>query len=292
MPEHDEIKPEHVLPDIDITKQWELWKNEELPPSQPDSDLGQDSGREPFQTSQPDNDLDQDSGEDSVETVENDYSSIAYGGLGCVISMIGILPGFIYCVLLGSSFGVAVLFGIIFGILIGVLVVIAYDHRSRRVVSAVETEFEPEPFTLERWYGIISLACGVIASFPFLYYYIVGIFIRRLPCWEWLRDETLYLVVFYTLANGMVYVGPFCGIAGVVFGILGRNTEGRFYAYTGLVLSILFGGWLLLILSNCFWWYFLPVLITGTLLDLVLSRSEKRKGLLFTQPNTDFDQQV
>ena len=57
-------------------------------------------------------------------------------------------------------------------------------------------------------------------------------------------------IVWVITAFGLLVISPFCVIFGIVFGILGRNTEGWLYAYTGLVLSLLCGLPCLVVVSS------------------------------------------
>ena len=60
---------------------------------------------------------------------------------------------------------------------------------------------------------------------------------------EFQLDESyrLLVVVWIFLSLVLCLLSPFCAIAGIVFGILGRGTQGRFYGYAGIVLSLLCG---------------------------------------------------
>jgi hypothetical protein len=45
---------------------------------------------------------------------------------------------------------------------------------------------------------------------------------------------------FFVQGNLALLPSPFCALAGIIFGVLGRNTEGSFYALIGRALSMLY----------------------------------------------------
>ena len=83
-------------------------------------------------------------------------------------------------------------------------------------------------------FGIIALWCG---AEPFLV--ILLYFLMVLPVSFGLIDIPLghlWDEVFMCL----FIISPSFTVFGIVYGIWGLNTRGRFYAYTGLVLSVLY----------------------------------------------------
>ena len=82
-----------------------------------------------------------------------------------------------------------------------------------------ESKTEKMPLKPGKGYGIIALLCGLLPIFI-------------LP----------FNVVFETYIGVLGLICClFSPIVGLVFGIMGRKTEGRLYAYTGLILCLLFG---------------------------------------------------
>jgi uncharacterized RDD family membrane protein YckC len=100
-----------------------------------------------------------------------------------------------------------------------------------------ETPVQPEhaPFKPGKWFGIIALLCG--AKLCLFFFLIVLVLVSYLLG---LLPEPL-LNFWNTNAPVLGLLSPICVIAGIVFGILARNTEGRYYGYIGLVLSVLYG---------------------------------------------------
>ena len=97
---------------------------------------------------------------------------------------------------------------------------------------------EQVPFKPGKMYGIIALLCGLEALLAALSYFLTIwlLFVGLLAPSMASPLETFWAIV----VMGLCLISPFCAIAGIVFGILGRNTQGRFYAYTGIVLSVLY----------------------------------------------------
>ena len=97
-------------------------------------------------------------------------------------------------------------------------------------------ETERKPLKPGKWYGIIALLCGaegwlaVLCAFLFF----------LIKPWRSLEIEIELITLWMFLGSCLLLISPLCVIAGIVFGILGRNTQGRVYAYTGLVLSVLY----------------------------------------------------
>jgi len=81
-------------------------------------------------------------------------------------------------------------------------------------------------------YGIASLVWAVVGWSVALAYFLL------------VHDTSMNLFEVQSLGGLGVYVcsfliDPLCAIAGIVYGIKGRNTKGRHFAYTGLVLAAL-----------------------------------------------------
>jgi len=109
------------------------------------------------------------------------------------------------------------------------------------VIESVPNEppVEPErkPLKPGKWYGIIALLCGANVCFFLLsivlvnVFYVIGL----------LTDSTEpFMSLWNTNAPILFGCSPLCVIAGIAFGIWGRNTEGRYYAFIGLALSVLY----------------------------------------------------
>jgi hypothetical protein len=95
--------------------------------------------------------------------------------------------------------------------------------------SPPAVESERKPLKPGKWYGIIALLCGAEGPFAIAVvcvFSLLGLIGAHLNIW--------LMIIF-----GLYLINPLCAIAGIVFGILGRNTEGWIYAYIGLVLSVL-----------------------------------------------------
>ena len=79
-----------------------------------------------------------------------------------------------------------------------------------------------------KWFGFIALLCGLEPVVMLCYGYLVMPF---MPCCTSPWQE-----IMMALGIGSLICAP----AGIVFGILGLKTEGRRYAWSGLVLSLLY----------------------------------------------------
>jgi len=95
-------------------------------------------------------------------------------------------------------------------------------------------ETERKPLQPGKWYGIIALLCGATVCLFLLSIPVVFVFYA-----SGLLPAPL-LNLWNTNAPILALYSPLCVIGGIVFGILARNTEGRFYGYTGLVFSALY----------------------------------------------------
>ena len=97
-------------------------------------------------------------------------------------------------------------------------------------------ETERKPLKPGKWYGIIALLCGaegllaILAMFLTLLLVLSGVVTPQGMMWNYWSITLI----------GLFFINPFCVIAGIVFGIWGRNTEGRCCAYSGIVLSVLY----------------------------------------------------
>ena len=100
-----------------------------------------------------------------------------------------------------------------------------------------------KPLKPGKWYGIVAMLCGV---------------------------ETILFLCYSVVVEsfGLVYQNPwdkigfilgtpslFFAITALVFGIMGRKTEGRHYANVGIVLSLSFGLLILFGLIFAFCWF-------------------------------------
>ena len=106
--------------------------------------------------------------------------------------------------------------------------------------------FEPSPAPKKqlkpgKWFGFIALLCGLETVVAMCYAFLVMPF---MPCCTSPWQEIAMALVFGSLI---------CAPAGIVFGILGLKTEGRRYAWSGLVLSLLYGLVILAYFAYVFW---------------------------------------
>jgi len=88
-------------------------------------------------------------------------------------------------------------------------------------------------------YGIIALLCGAEGFLAILTVLLTYLLISAGVIMPHLYTEIWNLWAMFMI--GLFFINPFCVIAGIVFGIFARNTEGRFYGYTGLGLSLFCG---------------------------------------------------
>jgi len=118
------------------------------------------------------------------------------------------------------------------------------EHQANTTPEAViesvpnEPPVEPErkPLKPGKWYGIFALLCGAEGLPPILAFFLTHLLISS----GVIGPRDVWNIWIITV-SGLFFINPLCVIAGIVFGIRGRNTEGRLYAYTGLVLSVLCG---------------------------------------------------
>ena len=111
------------------------------------------------------------------------------------------------------------------------------------MIDSADMSLEPSPAvekTLQpgKWYGRIALLCALE---PVLFWSL------RLLCYllapNYPQVDTWFHIWFvaYYLWVPILGIGSLLlPLAGIVFGILGRNTEGRLYARIGIVLSLLY----------------------------------------------------
>ena len=108
------------------------------------------------------------------------------------------------------------------------------SYRSPKIV------FDPDPPAVEseqkpgQRLGIIALLCGAECVLAALLWLMTLLFI------SWGMEPPGDGHPWTWIVISMILISPLCVIAGIVFGILGRNTKGKIYAYTGLVLSMLY----------------------------------------------------
>ena len=112
--------------------------------------------------------------------------------------------------------------------------------------SSPKLEFDPDPLAVEsesklpkpgKWFGIIALLCGAEGVLAILLGVLTEIFYISVIA----NLDPLNEFLWYSFVVCLICISPFCAVAGIVFGILGRNTQGRSYAYTGLALCVLYG---------------------------------------------------
>jgi len=95
---------------------------------------------------------------------------------------------------------------------------------------------EQIPLKPGKGYGIRSLfwaAVGLLALLTF-------VLIEWLISIDVLVSEPFHNSLWSAIVACLILSTPFCIVAGFVYGIMGRNTEGRRYAYIGIVLSVLY----------------------------------------------------
>ena len=88
------------------------------------------------------------------------------------------------------------------------------------------------PLKPKKWYGIVSILCGAYPIFALAYVFLVGLLVE-----SGIVPEPSDVLIVIILAP--IFATPLFVIAGLVFGFLGLDTEGRHYAITGFVLSSL-----------------------------------------------------
>jgi len=81
---------------------------------------------------------------------------------------------------------------------------------------------EAEPLKPGKIYGILAFLCGLQPFFAIPFGLIAD---PSQNPWHW-------------VAVILVLISPLCAFCGLGFGMLGRNTQGRPYAYIGLLLSL------------------------------------------------------
>jgi len=95
--------------------------------------------------------------------------------------------------------------------------------------APLATVTEPKP---GKGHGIRSLFWGAVGWLAILASLLIYV-------WVDLSADPAPESLLVWVADYLSWLGVLFAIAGVVYGILGRNTEGWRYAYTGLVLSAL-----------------------------------------------------
>jgi len=86
---------------------------------------------------------------------------------------------------------------------------------------------ETKPLKSGWAYGVVALICGLQPFFALLL--------------SVLSMETTDIGVIQwngIVSNFLVLISPACAIVSVVFGVIGCNTQGRIFAYIGLLLSV------------------------------------------------------
>ena len=114
------------------------------------------------------------------------------------------------------------------------------EHQANTTPEAViesvpnepPVESEHKPLKPGKWYGIIALLCGA-KLFLFLLSIVLVLMFGGLLPEPWLNRWNANAPILGLLS-------PLCIIGGIVFGVLARNTEGKYYGYTGLVFCALY----------------------------------------------------
>jgi len=103
---------------------------------------------------------------------------------------------------------------------------------------------EKKPSKPGKWYGIIALLCG-LEPFLFVFYSVLlelfGVHFGQSPWHE----------ISWVLGT----LGIPCAVAALIFGIMGRRTQGKLYAYIGIALSLSFGALMLFTIGFAFYWF-------------------------------------
>ena len=93
-------------------------------------------------------------------------------------------------------------------------------------------ETEEKPLKSGKWCGILSILCGLEPMLVIGFGFLVNVLVIN---YDISPPSGFLLYVFRALFFG----APLCVIAGILFGIWGRKTEGIRYANVGLVISSL-----------------------------------------------------
>ena len=96
------------------------------------------------------------------------------------------------------------------------------------IKEAVEKPLKPG-----KLYGMISVLCGLEPMLATAFVFLINLLIQFGMEGPGSYNPVTWIVL------GLIFGSPICVIAGIVFGIWGRKTEGRCYAIIGLVLSLL-----------------------------------------------------
>ncbi|MCL2710946.1 MAG: zinc ribbon domain-containing protein [Planctomycetaceae bacterium] len=122
---------------------------------------------------------------------------------------------------------------------------------TRLVVTPFTGKIGRVPFALGKGRGIRSVVWTGIGWLMPLITFLLSI--ELLPAGSFEHGLWSEIVICLLLPS------PFYVIAGIVYGIRGLNTEGWRYAYTGLVLSVLYillivVFFAIIVLNEAFWW--------------------------------------
>ena len=109
-------------------------------------------------------------------------------------------------------------------------------------------ENERKPLKPGKGYGLASLRYGLAGPLLLLALLSIMWVDNRLG----LMQSDMGFLWFSIVLDVLIFVSPYFVIAGIVAGILGRNTEGRVYAYIGIVLSTIYGTWVSVYIANTF----------------------------------------
>ena len=103
---------------------------------------------------------------------------------------------------------------------------------------------EPEQLQPGKWYGIIALLCGVESFLAMIFLMLLDLFDINVYQSPW---HEICLIV------GSTWVP--CAIAAFVFGIMGRKTQGYYYANIGIAFSLLCGALVFFTLGFAYFWF-------------------------------------
>jgi len=97
---------------------------------------------------------------------------------------------------------------------------------------------ERKPLKPGKRFGITSLVLGAAGWLGSLVFFIYVLLDESGLLAEPAAESFWLFVSLFIFC--LPYVSSFCAIAGIVYGILGHNTEGQRYAHAGLMLAILY----------------------------------------------------
>ena len=105
-------------------------------------------------------------------------------------------------------------------------------------------ETERKPLKPGKWYGIIALLCGLVPLLVVFYFTLLEVF--GVNFYQSPLNEINHVI-------GATWIP--CLIVALIFGIMGRKTQGRRYANIGIVLILLCVAFMLFLLGFAFYWH-------------------------------------